>query len=175
MSTPPAAGAPLARILDALEQDPKLVPETTIAIRETLPGYDEVPAASLEASIHRNIALSIRTLRSAAAPDATQIHEAEELALERMGQGVPLGSVLAGFRLCMTVIPGRLQQLAPAHGLSAEEVLSGATLRRPTARSPATARAMTRACGRSPLRGGTTASTSADASRTGPSAPGSRR
>lgn len=128
MSARPVAGAPLARILDALEADPALVAETTTAIRKTLPGYDEVPASSLEASIHRNIALSIRTLRDGAAPDAAQIDEAEELALERMGQGVPLGSVLAGFRLCMTVILGRLQHLAPEHGLSAEEVLAGATL-----------------------------------------------
>lgn len=124
----PAAGAPLHRILDALEADAALVPETTTAIREALPGYDEVSPASLEASIHRNIALSIRTLRGGAAPDAAQIDEAEELALERRGQGVPLGSVLAGFRLCMTVILGRLQQLAPEHGMSAEEVLSGANL-----------------------------------------------
>lgn len=128
MTHPPAAGEPLHRILDALEDDAALVPETTTAIREALPGYDGVPAASLEASIRRNIGLSIRTLRSGAAPDAAQIDEAEELALERMGQGVPLGSVLAGFRLCMTVILGRLQRLAPEHGMSAEEVLAGANL-----------------------------------------------
>lgn len=41
---------------------------------------------------------------------------------------MPLGSVLAGFRLCMTMILQRLQQLAPAHGLSTEEVLAGSTL-----------------------------------------------
>ncbi|ASK65710.1 PucR family transcriptional regulator [Brachybacterium avium] len=128
MTQPIAAGEPLHRILDALEGDAALVPETTRVIRETLPGYDEVPAASLEASIHRNIGLSIRTLRRGAAPDAAQIDEAEELALERRGQGVPLGSVLAGFRLCMTVILGHLQRLAPEHGMPAEEVLAGANL-----------------------------------------------
>lgn len=128
MTHPPTAGEPLHRILDALVADAALVPETTTAIREALPGYDEVSAASLEASIHRNIALSIRTLRGGAAPDAAQIIEAEELALERMEQGVPLGSVLAGFRLCMTVILRHLQQLAPEHGLSTEEVLSSANL-----------------------------------------------
>lgn len=128
MTPPPAAGAPLHRILDALEADESLVPETAQAIRETLPGYDGVPAGSLEASIRRNIGLSIRALRSGAAPDAPQIGEAEELALERMGQGVPLGSVLAGFRLCMTVILGRLQRLGPELGLTAEEVLVGANL-----------------------------------------------
>ncbi len=128
MTPPPADGEPLHRILDALEDDAALVAETTSAIREALPGYDEVPPTSLEASIRRNIGLSIRTLRRGAAPDATQIDEAEELALERMGQGVPLGSVLAGFRLCMTVILGRLQRLAPEHGMPAEEVLAGANL-----------------------------------------------
>lgn len=128
MADPPAADSSLLRILDALEDDPELVRATTTAIRETLPGYDDVPETSLEASIHRNLALSIRTLRDGVAPDAAGIDEAEELALERRGQGVPLGSVLAGFRLCMTVILQRLQQLAPAHGLSTEEVLAGSTL-----------------------------------------------
>lgn len=128
MTPPPADGVPLHRILDVLEADPVLVPEISTAIREALPGYDEVPPASLEASIRRNLSLSIRTLRDGAAPDADRIDEAEQLALERGEQGVPLGSVLAGFRLCMRVFLERLQQLAPAHGLTAEEVLAGATL-----------------------------------------------
>lgn len=128
MTIPPAVGESLGRMLDALEVDATLVPETTAAIRDALPGYDEVPADSLEASIHRNLVLSIRTIRRGDAPDPEHIDEAEELALERMAQGVPLGSVLAGFRLCMTVILERLRHLAPAHGLPAEEVLGIATL-----------------------------------------------
>ncbi|ATG50711.1 hypothetical protein CFK38_03635 [Brachybacterium vulturis] len=87
MTPPPTADDPLHRILDALEDDAALVAETTSAIREALPGYDQVPPASLEASIRRNIGLSIRTLRRGAAPAATQIDEAEELALERRGRG----------------------------------------------------------------------------------------
>lgn len=125
---PFSAHVTLHRMLDALEADTTLVPETSATIREALPGYSEVPEDSLVASIYRNLALSSRTIRSGRAPDAEQIDEAEELALERMGQGVPLGSVLAGFRLCMTVILGRLQRLAPEHGLPAEEVLEVATL-----------------------------------------------
>lgn len=128
MTTPPAVSAALRRMLDALEGDATLAPETSSAIRETLPGYGEVSGGSLDASIHRNIALSIRTIREGHSPRAEHIDEAEELALERMGQGVPLGSVLAGFRLCMTVILGRLQRLAPEHGLPAEEVLDAANL-----------------------------------------------
>lgn len=128
MTTPSTAHEILRRMLDALEADTTLVPETSQAIREALPGYGEVLGGSLEASIRRNLALSIRTIREGRAPEAERIVEAEELALERMEQGVPLGSVLAGFRLCMTVILGRLQRLAPVHGLRAEEVLGVATL-----------------------------------------------
>lgn len=47
MTPPSTDGASLRRILDALEADPTLVPETSAAIREALPGYDEVPEASL--------------------------------------------------------------------------------------------------------------------------------
>jgi putative transposase len=127
-TTTSAARATLHRMLDALEADTTLVAETSSAIRDALPGYGEVPEESLGASIRRNLALSIRTVRDGRAPEAEDIDEAEELALERMGQGVPLGSVLAGFRLCMTVILGRLQRLAPQHDLPAEEVLEVATL-----------------------------------------------
>lgn len=128
MTTPLAVGEALGRMLDALEVDATLLSETTAAIRDALPGYDEVPADSLSASIHRNLDLSIRTIRRGDAPGPEHIDEAEQLALERMAQGVPLGSVLAGFRLCMTVILERLRRLAPAHGLPAEEVLGIATL-----------------------------------------------
>lgn len=51
----------------------------------------------------------------------------EELALERMAQGVSIGSVLAGFRICLRVILGRLLALAPDQGLSADEVLAFST------------------------------------------------
>ncbi|QNN82406.1 hypothetical protein H3H54_15620 [Brachybacterium sp. Z12] len=87
MFTPSTAHEILRRMLDALEADTTLVPETSQAIREALPGYGEVLGDSLEASIRRNLALSIRTIREGRAPEAEHIGEAEELALERMEQG----------------------------------------------------------------------------------------
>jgi hypothetical protein len=51
----------LHSLLAALEADPALRPATSRAIRESLPGYEGVPEPSLEASIGRNLALSLRT------------------------------------------------------------------------------------------------------------------
>jgi putative transposase len=118
----------LHELVAALEEDDTLVADTSAAIREALPGYESVPVPALDASVRRNRVLSIRTLLAGRAPEAAEISEASDLALERMGQGVPIGSVLAGFRLCMRVILQRLLELAPRHGLAAEEVLTFSTL-----------------------------------------------
>ena len=118
----------LGALMAALEADTTLVAETARSIRATLPGYEGVPEAALEASVRRNLALSVHTILDGRAPDPAQIDEAETLALERMDQGVSIGSVLAGFRICMTVILRRLHELAPELGLPAEQVLSCSTL-----------------------------------------------
>lgn len=124
----PPGESTLGALLAELEADEHLRPATSAAIRSSLPGYDGVSAPSLEASIDRNLALSLRTLRAGRAPAPEEIEEAEALALERMEQGVPIGSVLAGFRICMREILRTLHELAPAHGLSPETVLSFSTL-----------------------------------------------
>lgn len=115
-------------LLATLEQDGSILEQTLDTIRDTVPGYDEVPTASLEASVRRNIALSIRTIRAGFEPCHDDVAEADALASERHAQGVPVGSVLAGFRACMSVILHRLLDHAPNHGIPADQVLASATL-----------------------------------------------
>lgn len=124
---PQTPAAIIRELVDTLEQDETLVPEVARAIRDTVPGYENVPESSLHASIGRNLDLTFRTILAGRAPDPGEIDEAEELALERMAQGVSIGSVLAGFRICMRVILGRLLALAPDQGLPADEVLAFST------------------------------------------------
>ena len=115
-------------LADALEADDAILAETVRVLRESLPGYEDVPTESLLASARRNRALSIRTILDGRAPDPDQIDEPRTLMEERMGQGVSIVSVLAGFRVSMSVILRHLLELAPAHGVPADTALAFSTL-----------------------------------------------
>ncbi|QGU03600.1 PucR family transcriptional regulator [Corynebacterium comes] len=108
--------------------DGSIVATTVTKLRETVPGYESVPSEALAASARRNIELSIRTILSGGDPSAEDIPEADALAIERMGQGVPLGSVLSGFRTSMIVILRRLIELAPNFDIPSDQVLECSTL-----------------------------------------------
>lgn len=118
----------MEQVLDELSCDTTILEQTIRDLRAGVPGYENVPTAALEASAQRNIALSIRTVRDGGIPAPGDVPEADELAVERHGQGVPLGSVLAGFRVCMSVILDRLLRRAPQLGIPAEQVLECSTI-----------------------------------------------
>lgn len=120
--------AAVRALADALGADDAILEETVRALRQSLPGYEDVPTESLLASARRNRALSIRTLLDGRAPDPEQIDEPRALMEERMGQGVSIVSVLAGFRVSMSVILRHLLDLAPRHGVSADTALAFSTL-----------------------------------------------
>ncbi len=115
-------------LVDSLGGDDAILEETVRVLRDSVPGYDVVPTESLLASARRNRALSIRTILDGRAPDPDQIDEPRTLMEERMGQGVSIVSVLAGFRLSMSVILRHLLDLAPRHGLAADAALTFSTL-----------------------------------------------
>lgn len=124
-----SAGDPRLRALLAdLESDAAILEDTVAELRATIPGYEDIPAESVRASARRNLALSIRTLRDGRAPDPEQIEEPRTLMEERMRQGVSIVSVLAGFRLSMSVILRHLLDLAPRHGVPPERALDFSTL-----------------------------------------------
>ncbi|WP_295624326.1 CdaR family transcriptional regulator [uncultured Corynebacterium sp.] len=115
-------------LLATLERDVGIVTLTVERLRASVPGYDAVPTEALAASARRNIAVSIRTIRDGGAPSPDDVPEAEALAVERFGQGVPLGSVLSGFRTSLTVILRRLIELAPESGIPSDQVLECSTV-----------------------------------------------
>lgn len=122
-----AAVVSLLRDLGDRESVEAIASMTVRTIFDTLPGYDEVSAESVRHSVRRNIAMSVRVLRRGAEPTADDLPEAEALASERLEAGVPLGSLLSGFRLCLTSILGRLLELAPERGVPAETALGFST------------------------------------------------
>lgn len=122
------ATEPWTELLDSLAQDGTILDQTVETIRATIPGYDDVPTEALTASAQRNIKLCIRVVRGGLHLRPHDVVEADALAAERHAQGVPVGSVLSGFRACMSVILDRLLTKAPHCGIPPEEVLSCSTL-----------------------------------------------
>ncbi|WP_143337512.1 hypothetical protein [Corynebacterium pollutisoli] len=98
------------QLLDRLQKDDGPLVETTVSqLLDTIPGYEKVGAEALAFSVRRYIALSIRIIRLGADPSPNEVPEADALANERLSQGVPLGSVLSGFRVSMIMILRRLR------------------------------------------------------------------
>lgn len=117
------------KLLDRLQKDDGPLVETTVSqLLDTIPGYEKVGAEALAFSVRRNIALSIRIIRLGADPSPNEVPEADALDNERLSQGVPLGSVLSGFRVSMIMILRRLIALAPHYDIPTEEVLECSTL-----------------------------------------------
>ncbi len=119
---------PVRALVESLAADDAILVETVETLRATIPGYEHVPAESLESSARRNRALSIRTILDGLAPEPEGIDEAETLTEERMAQGVEIASVLAGFRACMSIILRHLLAAAPRFGVPVETALSFSTL-----------------------------------------------
>ncbi len=115
-------------LLTALSQDESVLARTVERIRADVPGYEAVPDGALRFSVRRNIGLSIRAVRAGEPPRPEELDEAAELAAERHAQAVPVGSVLAGFRACMSVILHRILELAPQAGIPSAEVLASSTV-----------------------------------------------
>lgn len=125
---PPKHADRWERLLEQMSQDESIVDQTVAELRANVPGYDNVPTVSLQASVRRNIALTRRTIRRGLEPHPSDVAEADSLALERHAQGVPIGSVLAGFRISLSTIFRRVLEQAPQADIPADEVLTSSTL-----------------------------------------------
>lgn len=116
------------QLLSQMSCDQSLVDQTLADLRRNVPGYENVPTASLEASVRRNMALTVRTIRDGFEPTPDQVAEADALAVERYAQGVPIGSVLAGFRVSLSIIFRSILARAPESGIPTEQILTSSTL-----------------------------------------------
>lgn len=116
-------------LIARLETDTEEVVDLIVQrLFDTVPGYELVDREALAASVRRNIDLSIRTILAGREPAPSEVPEAGALAVERLGQGVPLDSVLSGFRMCMIMILRHLIELAPDYDIPSDEVLEWSTL-----------------------------------------------
>jgi putative transposase len=116
------------QLLGQMSSDQAMVDQTLADLHKKVPGYENVPRPSLEASVRRNIALTVRTIRDGHEPAPDEVAEADALAVERYAQGVPIGSVLAGFRVSLSMIFRNILTRAPEWGIPTEQILTSSTL-----------------------------------------------
>ncbi|MDO5511724.1 hypothetical protein [Corynebacterium sp.] len=110
--------------------DESLVDVTVRQLLDTIPGYSKVGPEPLAFSVRCNIALCIRVIRHGADPAPEEVPEADAIAIERLAQGVLLGSVLSRFRVSMIMILRRLIALSPQYDIPSDEVLEATRKKR---------------------------------------------
>lgn len=122
-------GGEWCELLDRLEADVgDLSVQTADKIMATIPGYDHATHEKVVNTARQNLSMSTRVIGRGVEPGPEDITHARRTALERIAEGVPLGSLLRGFRLSMRVIQRRLLILAEDHGTPAEQLLEWSNL-----------------------------------------------
>ena len=122
-------GGEWGELLDRLEADVgDLSEQIADEIMTVIPGYDHATRSKIVNTAHQNLSMSIRIIVRGVEPKTDDITHARETALIRIEEGVPLGSLLRGFRMSMRLIQRRLLILAEDYGTPAEQLLEWSNL-----------------------------------------------
>lgn len=122
-------GGEWGELLDRLEADVGDMSEQIAdEIMTVIPGYEHATRQKIVNTALQNLSMSIRIIVHGVEPKPDDITHARETALIRIEEGVPLGSLLRGFRMSMRVIQRRLLLLAEDHGTPAEQLLEWSNL-----------------------------------------------
>jgi putative transposase len=118
-----------SELLDRLESEVwGMSFRTADEILATIPGYDHATREKIANTALQNLSMSTRIIMRGREPKPEDVYHAEKTALERIEEGVPLGSLLSGFRLSMHGIQRRLLSLAPEYGTPPEQLLEWSNL-----------------------------------------------
>lgn len=96
-------------------------------IRQELRSYQPVKEEELLASIELNLERSVTTLLSDTVP-TTEDGENRDTTRQRMDVGVPIGDIIRGYRISLTVIYEEFLSLADSAGMTAAQTLGGSHL-----------------------------------------------
>lgn len=122
MDTAPAEWR--VELAHALEADRDAVVEPTLArVLTELESYAAARRDQLDASIGRNLRLAAQTIRTGEVPSAEDLWEAEQATVERLGSGIPIVDIMAGFRISVSTIEDRLIELAAQRSVPGDRVL----------------------------------------------------
>ncbi|WP_329478041.1 helix-turn-helix domain-containing protein [Kribbella sp. NBC_01484] len=112
------------RLIAALESDDEVVEPILRRVRSEIPSYQAVGREQIVASVHRILRRVCRTLRAGEVPPPDEFWEAERATVERLGAGVPIEDIMAGFRVTIASIQGRLVELAVECGVDGADVVA---------------------------------------------------
>lgn len=101
---------------------------TADEIFATIPGYGHATREKIVNTAFQNLSVSLRVIIRGVEPRPEDVDHARDTALERIAEGVPLGSLLSGFRLSLRGIQRRLLALAPEYGTPPEQLLEWSNL-----------------------------------------------
>lgn len=121
MEIPESEG--ITAFIRALEIEDSVVRATIDQVRAQIPSYRATTDEELEASVRRNLRLSVAALRERKVPDQAGIWEAEMATLQRLRAGLPIEDILAGFRVGMASILERAVVLAEEFALPEREIV----------------------------------------------------
>ncbi len=96
-------------------------------IRQELQSYQPVEEGDLLASVQLNLERSVITLLSGTVP-TTEDAENRATTRQRMDVGVPIGDIIRGYRISLTVIYEEFLSLAEAAGMTPAQILDGSHL-----------------------------------------------
>lgn len=96
-------------------------------IRQELRSYQPVKEEDLLISIQLNLERSVKTLLSNTVP-TTEDGENRETTRQRMDVEVPIGDIIRGYRISLTVIYEEFLSLADSAGMTAAQTLEGSHL-----------------------------------------------
>ena len=112
------------RLIAALESDDEVVEPILRRVRSEIPSYQAVGREQIVASVDRILRRVCRTLWAGEVPPPDEFWEAERATVERLGAGVPIEDIMAGFRVTIASIQGRLVELAVEGGVDGADVVA---------------------------------------------------
>lgn len=93
-------------------------------IREEIPDFRRLPAATLAEAIRGNVGRALTALRDLRAPTPVELEQAAAIGRERAEQGLTVDAVLHAYRISITAVWSRFGELARERGADVSSVLA---------------------------------------------------
>jgi hypothetical protein len=131
MAVPAASGPPAAAahvvgslVTDIEGQLDVLVERIGDRIRDEIPDFRRLPAATLAGAIRGNVGRALTALRDLRPPTQDELAQAAAIGRERAEQGLTVDAVLHAYRISVTAVWSRFGELARERGADVSSVLA---------------------------------------------------
>src|SRR3954470_680659 len=101
-----------------------LVPQIGERIREEIPDFWRLPAATLGRAIRGNVGRALTSRRDLRPPTGAELEQAAAVGRERAEQGLTVDAVLHAYRISVTAVWSRFGELARERGADVTSVLA---------------------------------------------------